>query len=203
MFISAFSCVCSSWTRFCSRGDKYVSLSSYCSCILQRKKVLIPAYEDCLKARSRWTYSDSLNPCYRVYRVLYPGLVWQKKICNTLLGLHNSSHPTQTYSIIANSSPTSQVLITLLWCFSSDSSFFFSRFTSRCKVSTWAPSLVRASNSDLSRLFCKVLKHWIEHWTDHFEHSSWIKKRTIYWVIKESLGRGQTSNISRDEPSSN
>ena len=126
-----------------------------------------------------------------------------KKICNTLLGLHNSSHPTQTYSIIANSSSTSQVLITLLWCFSSDSSFFFSRFTSRCKVSTWAPSLVRASNSDLSRLFCKVLKHWIEYWTDHFEHSSWIKKRTIYWVIKGSLGLGQTLTFSWDEPNSN
>lgn len=41
----------------------------------------------------------------------------------------------------------------LLWCFSSDSSFFFSRLTSRCNVSTWAPSLVLASNSDRSKLF--------------------------------------------------
>ena len=128
--------------------------------------------------------------------------MWQK-IYNALLGLHNSSHPTQTYSIIVNSSPTSQVLITLLWCFSSDSNFFFSRFTSRCKVSAWAPSLVRASNSDLSRLFCKVLKHWIEHWTDHFEHSSWIKKRTIYWIINGILGITQTSNLSWGETNSN
>lgn len=54
----------------------------------------------------------------------------------------------------------------LLWCFSSDSSFFFSRLTSRCNVSTWAPSLVLASNSDRSKLF-------------------WTGKETQWWFFYE------------------